>query len=316
MPLASEVHVDQALTDFSVAVSFQMESGFAARRAFPAVPVDKKSDQYYIYDSADLLRSDAKDYAGKGAVPRRDFHLSTDTYLSKPKAIAYDVGREELANADAALDPEEDAAMLLARDLLIAEEVDFAATAMVTTAWANSETGGTNFTQWDDAASTPIEDLEGGNTTIRQNSGFAANKLVLGYDTFASGLKHHPDLLDRVKYTQRGVLTEDLMAGLFGVDEVIVAGSIRNTADEGATASNSFIVGDDALLLHAPNNQGLRQPAAGKTFVWNAYGPQGILTERIEIPEEGAFPRVQTFRCYDHKVTSNVMGYFFDDTIA
>lgn len=315
MPSPAELHIDAALTDFSVAVSIQEESSFIARRAAPAVMSDKQSDKYYIYSAADLLRSDAEPYSGKGAVSRRDYRLSNASYFVQPWALAHDIGRHERANADSALDPEEDAARLLMQDLMIAEDVAFAAEVMVTGAWDNSETGATNFTQWDDAASTPIEDIEGGRTTILQNTGKKANKLILGYQTYASGLKHHPDLLDRVKYTQRGVLTEDLIGGLMDA-EVLVASAVRNTAQEGLAASNSFVVGDDALLMYNPDNTGLRQPAAVKTFTWNAYGPQGILTERFEIPEEGAFPRIQTFRAFDHKVTSSALGYFFDDAIA
>lgn len=316
MPLPSEVHVDAALTDFSVAVSFQEQDAFVARRAFPTIPSDKQSDRYYVYDSADLLRSDAQKYSGKGATAGRDFRLSDTPFFIDPWAVHHDVGRHERANADDALDPEEDAAAVVMQDLMIAEDVQFAATAMTTTAWDNSETGSTNFTQFDDAASTPIETLEGGNTTILQNTGRKANKAVVGYDAWASGLKHHPDILDRIKHTATGVVTEDLVANILGLEQVLVAMAVRNTAGEGITGSNSFIVGDDVLLIHAPDNVGRRQPAAGKTFIWTAYGPEGILTERFEIPEEGAFPRVQSFRTFDHKVTSSALGYFFDDCIA
>jgi hypothetical protein len=316
MPSPAELHIDQALTDFSVAVSFQNESSFVARRAFPSVTSDKQSDRYYIYSSADLLRSDAEPYGGKGAVTRRDYRMSNATYFIQPWALAHDVGRHERANADAALNVEQDAAAVLMQDLMIAEDVAFAATAMVTGVWGTDVTGATNFTQWDDAASTPIEDATTGTTTVLQNTGRLPNKMVVGYQTWSSGLKNHPDILDRVKYTQTGIITENLVASVLGLDEVLVSSAVRNSAAEGLAASTNFIVGDDALLIHSPMATGLRQPAAGKTFTWNEYGPQGILTERFEVPEEGAFPRIQTFRAFDHVVTSSALGYFFDDCIA
>ncbi len=316
MPSPAELHVDQALTDFSVAVSFQEENNFVARRVFPSVASDKQSNRYYVYTSADLLRSDAEPYSGKGAVPRREYSLSTNPFFIQPWGLAHDIGRHERGNADAVLDPEEDAARLLMQDLMIAEDVQFAATAMIAGAWDNSETGAADFTQWDDAASTPIEDVEGGNTTMLQNTGRKGNKIVFGYQTWASGIKHHPDILDRIKYTQTGIVTAGLVASVWDLDEVVVASAVRNASAEGLAASTNFIVGDDALLVHSPNATGARQPAAGKTFTWNTYGPQGILTERFDIPEEGAFPRVQTFRAFDHVVTSSALGYFFDDCIA
>lgn len=316
MPVPAELHIDAALTDFSVAVSLQMESQFVARRAFPTVPVPKQSDKYFIYDSDDLLRSDAQRYSGKGATAGRDFSLSEGNYFVEPFAVHYDVGRHEVANADAALDVEEDAATILAQDLLIAEEVEFTSNVMAASLWGTTVTGGTNFTRWDDAASTPIEDITTGDVTILTNTGRRPNKLVVGYATWAQGFRNHPDVLDRVKYSARGVVTSELVAAVLEVDEVLVASAVRNTATEGLTASNALIVGDDALLLHSPANTGVRQPAAGKSFVWNAYGPTGVLTERFDIPEEGAYPRIQTFRAFDHKITSTALGYFFDDCIT
>ena len=315
MPTPANVRTDQALTDFSLAVGLQMESQFVARRAFPVTPVPRQADKYRVYNSADLLRSDAAPFSGSGETAGRTYTLSEDSFFCEVFGLHEDISLHERENADPVLDPEEDAVRVLVQDQMINEDVKFAATAMVTTAWDNSETGGTGFTQWDDAASTPIEDIEGGRTTILQNTGKAANRLVVGHQTFASGLKNHPDLLDRVKYTQRGVLTSDLIAGLMDVDDFIVASGVYNSAQEGLSASNSFIVGDDALLLYTEAG-GPRTPTAGKTFVWTAYGPQGMLTDRYEIDHLHAFPRVEVFRAFDHKVTSSALGYFFDDTIA
>ena len=313
MPSPAELHVDQALTDFSVAVSFQNQGQFVARRAFPAVSSPKQSDKYHVYSSADLLRSDAKAYSGKGPTAGREFHLSPTSFWIEPWGLHYDVGRHERGNADQAIDVEEDAAAILMQDLMIREDIQWAAAAFVTGVWGTSST---TSVKWDDAASTPIEDITTGETTILQNTGRKANKLVVGYLTWASGLRNHPDLLDRIKHTATGVVTESLVAGVLELDEVIVASAVRNSADEGATASDNFILTDNALLLHSPNNVGLRQPAAGKTFTWGQYGPQGILTERFDVPAEGAYPRVQSFRTFDHKITASALGYIMLDNIT
>jgi len=128
-------------------------------------------------------------------------------------------------------------------------------------------------------------------------------------------MRNHPDILDRVKYTQTGVVTESLIAGVVGVDEVLVASAVRNTAGEGLTESDSFIVGDDALLIHTAQG-GPKTPTAGRTFTWSAYGPQGQLATRYDVDHLGAFPRVEVFRTFDHKITSTALGYFLDNCIA
>ena len=45
-------------------------------------------------------------------------------------------------------------------------------------------------------------------TEFVEQSGRKANTLVLGARTI-TGLKNHPDIIDRIKYTQRGVVTTD-----------------------------------------------------------------------------------------------------------
>jgi hypothetical protein len=144
------------------------------------------------------------------------------------------------------------------------------------------------------------------------------NKLVLGYVSWSSGLVDHPDLLDRIKHTQTGVVTQGLLAGVLGLDRVIVADSIRNTADEGATVSNSFNLGDNALLLHAPDSAGPRTATAGVRFSWAGLmgASAGIRTKRYEIPEDDAYPRVESDMSFDHAIVTSALGYFFSDTTA
>jgi len=157
MPSPADLHIDQALTDFSVAVGMQMESSFVARRAFPVASSPQQSNKYHVYTKADLLRSDAKRYAGKGETAEREFSLSEGQFFIEAWALHHDVSRHERSNADPVIDLEEDAVEVLTQDLMIQEDIQFAATAMVSGAWGTTVTGGTNFTQFDDAASTPIE---------------------------------------------------------------------------------------------------------------------------------------------------------------
>ena len=56
-PTISDLHIDSALTDLSIA--FAQRSSFNARLAFPVVPVMKQSNKFFTYDKVDWLRSDA-----------------------------------------------------------------------------------------------------------------------------------------------------------------------------------------------------------------------------------------------------------------
>ena len=318
MPSLNEVHVDQALTDYSSAL-FQNLGGSVASQAFSNRNVAQQSNRFHIYTAADLHRTDAQKRAPNTSSPRKDYGIATGVYTCDVWSLAYDVSEQERANADAVLDVEQDAATLLMDDLIMTENTQWAATAFALSVWGGTDqVGGTNFTQWDDAASTPIEDLRGQATDMLAATGREPNKLVLGHDSWASGLVDHPDLLDRIKHTQTGIVTESLLAGILGLDRIIRSSSIRNTADEGATETAALQLGDNALLLHAPDNVGPRQATAGIRFNWSGLlgGTQGVRTKRYEIPQDDAFPRVESDMAFDHHVQTAGLGRFFSNVIA
>jgi len=317
MPSLNEVHVDMALTDYSAAL-YQDLGGSVASQAFSNRSVAQQSNVFHIYTAADLHRTDAARRAPNTSAARRDFGLTTGQYLCEVWAIAYDVSEQERANADSVLDPEQDAARLLVEDLIMTENTQWAAAAFVAGIWGGTDqVGGTNFTQWDDAASTPIEDVRAQMSDMMANTGRSPNKLVIGHDTWSSGLVDHPDLLDRIKHTQTGVVTESLFAGVLGLDTVIRNTAIRNTAQEGLAETAAFQLGDNALLLHAPNTAGARTATAGIRFNWSGLiGGGNIRTKRFEIPQDDAFPRVESDMAFDHHVQTAGLGRFFSNTIA
>ena len=47
---ARDVHIDGPLTNLTIA-NIQSNEGFVADKIFPQVPVSKKTDKYYIWDS-------------------------------------------------------------------------------------------------------------------------------------------------------------------------------------------------------------------------------------------------------------------------
>ncbi len=318
MPTLSEVHVDMALTDFSQGL-FQNLGGSVASQAFSNRNVSQQSNSFHIYDADDLHRADAKKRAPNTSAVRKEYGLSTGRYFCDVFALAYDVSEQERSNADPVLDPEQDAVVLLMDDLIMTEDREWATAAFATGVWGGTDqAGGVEFTQWDDAASTPIEDLRAQATDMLANSGRAPNKLVLGWDTWSSGLVDHPDILDRIKHTQTGIVTQDLFAGILGVDRVIASTSIRNTAQEGLTETASFILADSALLLHAPDNAGPRSATAGARFNWSGLlgGGGNVRVKRFEIPQDDAMPRVEMDMAFDHGIVTTELGRFFSDTIA
>jgi hypothetical protein len=99
--------------------------------------------------------------------------------------------------------------------------------------WGTDRTGvasaaptGNQFLQWDNAGSTPIEDVTSQIIAFRELTGYAPNTMVIGAYVLQA-LRNHPEILDRIKYTERGIVTEDLIASLLGVEKILVSYATR-----------------------------------------------------------------------------------------
>ena len=141
MPLTSQVHVDAALTNVSTAY-IQEPSHFVADKVFPIVRVQKKSDEYFIYNKNDYFRDEAQVLAAGTKAASGDYDLTTGTYSTKTYAFAKDITNEERENSDAALDPDIDAAEFVTQKVLIKRERIWMSTYFTTGVWGTDVTGG------------------------------------------------------------------------------------------------------------------------------------------------------------------------------
>lgn len=310
-PSASQVHIDAVLTNISVA-TIQSEADFIAGRVFPSVPVNKQSDKFFTYDKNDWLRDEAQIRPPSTESAGGGYGISTDTYSADVYAWHKDLDDQTLANADAPLNLEAEAARFVTRKLLLRREIEWANSFFKTGVWG---TDNTSATDWDNyATSTPLLDIETGKGVVLGTTGFEPNTLVLGYEVYAA-LKNHPDFVDRIKYTSSEVITQQIMARLFEVDSVYVAKAVKATNVEDETAAYAMVHGDNALLAYVPPSPGLMTPSAGYIFEWTGVSDgmgMNVGTVRIEMPLKRAV-RIESQMAWDSKVVAPELGYFFSD---
>ena len=330
-PTVSDLHVSAALTDLSVAY-WNQDDAVISDRVFPIVSVRHKTDKYFEFSREDWLRSDADLRAPGALAPESGFRVSKESYVADRIALAGYVSDPERANADQAVAPDSDMTAYITHQIKLRMEKDWVGQFFTTGVWdgASSSTDMTgqaapasttsNFLQWNDVTSTPIEDLRGEMTNVMRNTGRRPNKLTLG-DEVWTALADHPDILDRIKYTERGIVTEDLLASLLGLDEVLVSRVTNNTAVEGSSAGTyAFVAGKNALLSHSPANAGLRTPSAGYTFVWtgspgSASNGLGARMKRYRV-EERESDKIEGEVWKDEKVVGSSLGAFFTTAVA
>lgn len=320
-PLVNQVHVDAALSQMSVAY-IQNANNFVARRMMPVLPVQYRSDKYFVYDQGDFLRDEAQMRAAGTESAGSEYALTTATYTAQRYALHKDIADEIRFNADPAIDPERDAVEFLAQKMLIHEDRKFAQDFMTTGVWGSDKQGaGNDFASWTVTTTDIIAQVDAWGDIIQKATGNRPNKLLLSREVYAV-VKNNSTILESIKYTQTGVLTPDLLAGLLGVDEVIVADGIYNSSAAGAAASYKFAVGEDAgvtksgLLAYVNPTPSLLQPSAGYTFSWNPYADAagGAIIKSFYM-DQLASDRVEAEMYWDQKLVSSSCGLFFYDAV-
>ena len=300
-PVPSDLHVDQALTNLSVAW-IQRQTNWVADRIFPSGPVQKQSDVYYELPRGAFNRSEMRARAPGAPARSIGYNMATQSYRCETYALSHLIPDESRANADAAVNLDMQGTELLTQNARLHREIQWASTYFAASVWTTDVTGvaatptGPQVLQWNDANSTPIEDVRKYKTQMQVLTGFRANKMVLGRQVFDK-LCDHPDVVDRVKYgqTQGGPARANVsvLAQLFEMDEIVVADALQNTGKEGLTDSYSFVIGKGALLVYAAPAPGLMIPSAGYTFNWvnpklNIPNTMGTTIQRSRHPDPTA----------------------------
>lgn len=328
MPSTSAVHIDYALTNFSLAY-MQDQNAFVADKVFPIVPVDHQTNKYFTYPKDTFLRAGGAVTPFGLEAPQTGFTVSTDSYSALVWRWATKITPDVRANADTALaNIDQQAAQVVTQGLLIQREVYWGTKYFTTSIWGTDKTGGTDFAVWNDqAGSDPISDVLDGKATILAATGLEPNTLTVGYKVHKA-LIQHPMILERIKYgggpANPAMITEQMLAQLFGVDKYLVAKAVQATSAEGQTVTTDFVLGNNALLSYAASSPGLMTPSAGYNFVWSnltGLNNMGIATYRTPMPwlgqsASGVTELIEGQFAFDMKVTAADMGYFFSGAVS
>lgn len=184
------------------------------------------------------------------------------------------------------------------------------------------------FLQFDQAGSQgAIISIAGKINRMEEATGITPNVLVLGVDVFNFFRLQDPDVIDRIKYTQRGIATQDILAQMFDVDRIVVAKNIQNAAKEGQPASfQRLFPKRGMLLLHATNTPSLETPTAGYMTVWERLyeafdGDKTQILNGMSIIRKGYSSRsgvrwLQVHTANGISVVAPDLGMFWEDAVS
>lgn len=311
MPDIAMVHVDQALTEVSVAYR---NLQYVADSVFPVVPVSKQSNKYFIYSKDNFRTLDDARRPGARA-NEIEWTLSTDTYYCEGHALAQAIPDELRANADQAIDVDVDTTEVLTDLVYLQREILVASKATDSSVITQSATLSGN-SQWSDFTnSDPITAIEDQKATILKQIGHLPNSILVSYPVFKS-LRNHPKIIDRFKYSQVAVVQPDHLKSVFNVDNFYVGSAIKNLAKEGGADNLDYIWGKNALLFYRPPVAGRRTVSLGYQFTL-AFGANngGFFVKRYR-DEARTADVVEVQLYFDAKVVAANAAYLWLSAVA
>jgi hypothetical protein len=313
MPEVSQVHIDVALTNVSVAYQ---NPDYIADLIAPPVPVRKQSDKYYIYDPQRERFRQTDDRRAPGAEANEvDFALSTDNYFCEDHALESAIPDEERENADPPVQADIDRTEFLTDKILLNKEIVLASRIRTGSDIPSETLSGTD--QWSDFDnSDPVADVEDQKATIQAAVQVIPNTLVLPYPVYQK-VRLHPSVIEKVQYVKLGLVGPDVLAQLFDVERVLVPRAFKNTAAPGQDAVLEYVWGKDAFLCYVPPRPALKQVAGAYSFMWTV-APGSIHGHIVEVWREDRrkADMVRAQRYYDQKIIAPGAFYRWKDAVA
>lgn len=317
LPSASDVHVNRALVQFSLA--WMQKNPAMCDRLFPLVKVEKQSDVYFELNQYDFSRIEMQRRAAGTPAALAGYRVdSSASYFCDTFALTKAIPREVERNSDSPLRPRQNAVSYLSQQAKLKREKTFATDFWTTSVWGTDVTGST-VGLWSDDASDPVGQIETYKNTVLAATGYEPNVLAMNNAVWAK-LKNHPMVVDRFKHTGRESITTAMVAALLELDEIVVGKLSETTSKEGnSTQTMAAIAGNHALLMYRDPNPGIETVTAGVTFAWDGDGTTGVgeggtrFYERFDMKTRTT--EIEIEQSYDQKKVAGALGVFFNTII-
>lgn len=283
MPANPNPYVSKVMTNLVLErmQDFGPDGGFVGTQLMPFVPVQGVTGTFYKRNSVNFKEL-PDNYFERGSksptMTLPDWSTSTQTYLCRDFAIAAEVAKADLDKSEAVVDVSRRREVKRAQDSLMLQHEKLiraivAATGTYSTdAPHNFKTGvasgvGTDeFLQWDDANATPLQDIEGFITEAIKTSGVAPNFILIPKQVWAI-IKYETKFINTAFTGQINVLTPEMFGSYFGIKNVFIPQTIRDTAALGEAASYDFVWRNEVVLGALPDEPSRECRAFGYTFL-------------------------------------------------
>jgi hypothetical protein len=283
MPQPASLSAEQRPDLGKVAFDFMLEAdqqGFIAGKLLPEFPVDLQSAQYPIIKKEAFLKVVDTKRAMRAGYSRDDYNWDFDSYATEEHGFESVLDDREKKLYARYFDLEVVGARRATDKILRAKEVRVAAQLFNT---ANITQTADVAIAWNTAATAvPHDNVTAAKIAMRAASGIDPNVGTCSKKVFDTVMLTAA-IRDAFKYTNPIEVggyeaRRRLLAQYFGLDDILVAGGMKDSADPGLAATIAEIWDDEYFGLFRVNaSADLQVPCIGRTFRWTNEQPAGTL---------------------------------------
>lgn len=251
---------------------------YIADKVFPTIDNLSPKAKVTKYQKGSWFRDEAGIRAPGTRANRGGYHLSSVSLSTDQYAFATAVTREDMRAEDVQGAPTvnmEQDALEFSADKVDLKKERLISQYILAQTWGDGNSGGEDAGGgWGaSTGNTFFADMRLGIKTIAKKVGKVPNRLALDFQTY-QGLLDNSDVLDRLKITDNKLVTPQLIASLFDLEQVIIGKTIYSTAAEKADGTDEtmqFIWEANAgkgmgFLYYAPATPRKREITAGYQY--------------------------------------------------
>lgn len=262
---------------------------FIAGQVFPTITVGASAGTYNVWTRGDFMRRGGKELANYEAAPIEGFASSSRNYSVKNWGVAAAWTARELAEARAGGTSDADFIKAkvkfvtwkgaLEKEIAVSVMCQTTANWTLTRAGVTSGPSGVQFIQWDQTASSPVDDFIAWIELMRLSAGIKPNTAIIPIQVI-NVLRKNVSLIDRIKYggtmSNPTEVTVDQIKGLIGVDRILIPEGVYNTSEEGVADAFGYIWGKTCWLGYVADTPNRETPSAGYSIAWNGNTTAGL----------------------------------------
>ena len=268
--------------DLATFLEFDLQSedqGYIAADVFPVIDVQSASGNFGKIPLEQLLQQRETRRSPGSGYSRSQWTFTPATYAT------YEHGAEEPVDDNEAqmyaeyFQAEQISTLRAFSAVLRNAEQRVADAVFNTSTWTGSSLTTAITHEWDDATNAvPLTDVEAAVQKIYDNSGLWANALIINRKVFRN-LRNNDQIIERINASGAGSpskatdVTTQMLSAVFDLPNIIVAGTSKNGAKEGQSASPTQIwSGEYAMVCKIASGPDMRDPCIGRTFHWSQDG--------------------------------------------